>query len=519
MPVNNDLVQKYQREIISLFSSEQVIERCQDFLSELFTSGQSKMFIWIEELGQFVPVKKSERQENLGFEIYNEFILYLAENGNVLFKKDLAEIKSSPEVLENLNKFLEKTKADIIVPFTLHTSLLAFLTISNLQSEKEEKSKLKKFLTEIRNITTIAFSNAVLYERLQQMNNKLEEKIIERTNQLKETQSQLVQNEKLLGLGTMVAGIAHEINTPAGIIKAGIENLNTNLHSFINLLTCLDSANIFKDHQFITILQSIATKKVQRLTGAQQFRLKKDLKAQFVNMENRIDFIMEFGLVQEIEKIKSLSENNFQVLKNLSKMVHNIRNVEYSIVSVVKIVKALKYYSHLDQAPTEHVDIGEGIENTLVILNNQLKHGITLVKDIQDVPLTRCVASELNQIWTNLIMNSMHAMDNSGTIKVTLETLHIGDFPEKGTILEEAHVKKKSDGTLCNVVTIEDNGPGVPQNIQSKIFDPFFTTKGPGEGTGLGLGIVRNIVAGHNGFISFFSKPGCTRFSIFLPVL
>jgi signal transduction histidine kinase len=164
---------------------------------------------------------------------------------------------------------------------------------------------------------------------------------------------------------------------------------------------------------------------------------------------------------------------------------------------IVELVKALKTYTYMDQAPVQSVDLREGLENTLIILHNKLKSGITVVREYaEDLPMIEAYASELNQVWTNIIDNAIDAMGGEGTLIVR-------------TRREDQWV----------VVEIEDDGPGIPEEYHTMIFDPFFTTKGPGEGTGLGLNISRNlIVQKHRGEITVSSEPGRTRFVIRLPI-
>jgi signal transduction histidine kinase len=160
-------------------------------------------------------------------------------------------------------------------------------------------------------------------------------------------------------------------------------------------------------------------------------------------------------------------------------------------------VKALKTYTYMDQAPVQSVDVREGLDNTLIILHNKLKRGVTVVREYaDDLPVIEAYASELNQVWTNIIDNAADAMGREGTLTVR-------------AYREERWV----------VVEIEDDGPGIPPENQSKIFDPFFTTKSPGKGTGLGLSISRNLVVQkHRGLITLKSQPGSTCFTIRLPL-
>jgi signal transduction histidine kinase len=164
---------------------------------------------------------------------------------------------------------------------------------------------------------------------------------------------------------------------------------------------------------------------------------------------------------------------------------------------IVELVRALKRYTYMDQAPVQDVDLRGGLDDTLVILQNKLKHGVTVVREYDpDLPPIQSYAGELNQVWTNLIDNAIDAMKGAGTL--TIRARRAGEWVE---------------------VQFEDDGPGVPDEIRSKIFDPFYTTKPPGEGTGLGLAISRNIIVKkHRGQFELESTPGCTRFTVRLPI-
>jgi signal transduction histidine kinase len=174
-----------------------------------------------------------------------------------------------------------------------------------------------------------------------------------------------------------------------------------------------------------------------------------------------------------------------------------LNEVSSSAERISIIVKAIKSYSYLDQAPIQEVDVHEGLENTLVILRYKLKQGVTVKRNYsRALPKIDAYASELNQVWTNIIDNAIDAMKGHGELAIhTFE-----------------------DGERV-VVEICDNGPGIPAEIQSRIFEPFFTTKPVGSGTGLGLHISYNIVAlKHNGQITVKSRPGETCFRVALPV-
>jgi signal transduction histidine kinase len=162
-----------------------------------------------------------------------------------------------------------------------------------------------------------------------------------------------------------------------------------------------------------------------------------------------------------------------------------------------QIVRAMKSYTYLDQAPLLEVDVHEGLESTLVILQHKLKQGVVVKREYSpNLPRIEAYASELNQVWTNIMDNAIDAMNGKGEICLR-------------TFAEDEHV----------VVEIVDNGPGIPEPIRQRIFEPFFTTKPPGKGTGLGLHISHDIVANrHHGQLLVESQPGETKFRAVLPV-
>jgi signal transduction histidine kinase len=173
-----------------------------------------------------------------------------------------------------------------------------------------------------------------------------------------------------------------------------------------------------------------------------------------------------------------------------------LNEIESSTSRISDLVRAIKEYTYMDQAPIQNVDVVKSLETTLTILNHKLKRGVSVERDYSKVPLlVNSFGSELNQVWTNLIDNAIDAMSGNGKLRV-----------------------RTSREDSCVVVEIADNGPGIPKEIQSRIFEPFFTTKGVGEGTGLGLDTVQRIVKKHQGNVQVSSKPGDTRFQVWLPL-
>lgn len=365
-------------------------------------------------------------------------------------------------------------------------------------------------LNEIRSVSVMALSNAIFYERLVELTETLEEKVRIRTRELENAQSQLIMSEKMASLGIMVAGIAHEINTPAGVINGAADNLDQNMNYLIrnifDIVSLAKHRKLRKNFELV-LLHLLRDKKSSELDPKEKFRLKNRLKEEMKSMNfnptlssELSNFIIENQIGEERKYLYNViikdDDRGYLMLKNASNINRNIKNIRYAIRNIVRIVKALKSYSHLDQSKTlSPANIVEGLENTLVIFHNQIKYGIKVVRNFQEIPSVICNLDELNQVWTNLIQNAIQALKGKGKIEISI-------FPQNSFV----------------IVEIEDDGPGIPLKIQDRIWDPFFTTKDQGEGTGLGLGIAKGIVEKHKGKINLTSNPGKTIFRIELPV-
>jgi signal transduction histidine kinase len=225
------------------------------------------------------------------------------------------------------------------------------------------------------------------------------------------------------------------------------------------------------------------------------------------NVEDSYDLAATFvayGVtLQEMERLNEMIPDEF-LSPVLAWVANNfnteglVNDIEEAATRISNLVKAVKTYSHMDRAPDkEAVDIHAGIRNTLTILNHKLKNKNIQVKENfqTDIPPIKVFEGEMNQVWTNLIDNAIDAMDNGGTLDLN----------------------SQKDREFV-VVEIVDSGSGIPEDILDSIFDPFFTTKPIGQGTGLGLDVVKKIVDQHNGQIKVSSKPGRTEVSVCLPI-
>lgn len=324
---------------------------------------------------------------------------------------------------------------------------------------------------------------------------------------LKKTQTQLAQSEKMAALGQLVAGIAHEINTPAGAIFSAIKEIDAayvilleSLSEILDSLTPeLRELYLNACHLVISSDKNISTKDQRKLAkgireklsehGLEEVRnLSQDLVLIGFSERNVDDFISLF-LTPDAKQIR-------ESLRHLGKIQIHVMDTKIAIGRIIQLVKALKHYSHLDEEELITTNLQEDLDNTLIILRNQLKRGIKVHKEYDEIPLFTCYADQLNQVWTNLIVNSIQAMRGEGEIYLRL--------------------KKLNDSEIA--VEVEDTGPGIPEELLPKIFEPYFTTKAKGEGIGMGLSICQEIVEKHKGHIEVnSSESGKTCFRVVLP--
>jgi signal transduction histidine kinase len=324
---------------------------------------------------------------------------------------------------------------------------------------------------------------------------------------LKATQAQLVQSEKMAALGQLIAGIAHEINTPLGAIRASISNIERALeHTLQQLPTLLTTLTAEQQEQFFSLVSN-SLKLQLNLSAREERELRRDLQrrleeACFDQADVITDALSDMSLFQGWEAFDTLLrlpnvKTILQVASRLTLQQRNSQNIETAVERASKIVFALKNYSRHDSSGKMTLAvISEGIDTVLTLYHNQLKQGVEVTCRFEDVPPVLCFPDELNQVWTNLLHNALQAMHEEGQLDI--EVRKSGEWIE---------------------TRITDNGEGIPTDLQDKIFDPFFTTKSTGEGTGLGLDIVRRIVEKHHGDISVSSVPGKTTFTVRIPLL
>lgn len=328
------------------------------------------------------------------------------------------------------------------------------------------------------------------------------------------TQAMLRQSEKMAQLGTLTAGVAHELNNPASAVHRSSEMLKDAIqntarsqseHSRLELNT--EALKVIHDIQFRASEQASRPPELDALArGDAQERLEGELvgigiEEPWLYSSELVDIGLERGELSGLAEHIS-SEQMEIVLRGIIdrfRVQALVIEIEQGAERISAIVGALKSYSYLDQAPVQSVDIHKGIDDTLIILQSKIRAlpGVRINKTYaDDLPMIFGYGSELNQVWTNLLDNALDAIGDEGEVSIS-------------TRAETSSV----------VVEIVDNGTGIPEDTMERIFEPFFTTKPPGAGTGLGLDISYNIVVNkHHGDIKVESKPGRTSFQVWLPV-
>lgn len=328
---------------------------------------------------------------------------------------------------------------------------------------------------------------------------------------VQELQSMSQQREKLAALGTMAAGLSHEMNNPMAAVRRGIGQLQKLFPQLPALVLQLSQQQFSKEQ--VEYLVSLQAEVIERQKKSAQLAplAQCDLEDELIDWldDNNVNdgwklasTLVSVGLREEdLNKITQQvpTQSLGDILSWLEATLAGLdllSELEEGSNRVSELVKALQDYSYMDRAPVQEVNVHDGIESTLKMMHHKIENGVVVNKDYGNLPRISAYGSELNQVWTNLIDNALDAISGEG----------------------EIYIRTKCENEIV-LIEIIDSGHGIPEEIKSRIFEPFFTTKSVGQGKGLGLDIVYKTVVGkHKGDVRFTSSPGKTCFQVRLPV-
>jgi signal transduction histidine kinase len=368
-------------------------------------------------------------------------------------------------------------------------------------------------------------SRAILRSRVATLSKELFPEMLQRIPQLGERLVALMadrirnftreeqQREKLASLGKISAGLAHELNNPAAAASRAAESLRESVSAGRNANLRLDRLALTGEQRSaLADLEQRVLDRVASLAGADADPLERSDREQALGASIERYGIADawplaailadaganagqFESVADTLPAQAVGDVLCRITASLL-VVGLVDQIENSTRRISELVKAVKEYTYMDQGPQQEVDIHAGLDNTLLILNHRLKHGVEVVREYdRSLPRICAHGSELNQVWTNLIVNAIDAMGGKGELRI--------------------RTSRERDGVMVEIV---DNGPGIPPEVKAHLFEPFFTTKGVGEGTGLGLDTANRIVRQHHGRIRVETRPGETNFQVTLPV-
>ncbi|MDY7012128.1 MAG: GAF domain-containing protein [Cyanobacteriota bacterium] len=383
------------------------------------------------------------------------------QNGRIQAIVDIYDAGLSDCHIEILKRF--QIRANLIVPLFKCDRLWGLLCIHQCSGPRIWEGAEIEFVKQIAENLGVALQQVDLLEETQRQ----KEQLACTLQDLKQSQTHLIQSEKMASLGQLVAGVAHEINNPVNFIYGNLAHIESYTRALLNL------THLFQDNY------------PEPVPAVQEQLDEMDL-----------DFVRE-DLPKSLASMKIGSER------------------------IRQLVLSLRTFSRLDEAQMKPVDLHEGIDSTLLILQHRLKpkgdrQEIQVIKEYGDLPLVECYAAQLNQVFMNILSNSIDALEAKISEQNSRDEASRDREEERDP---QIRIRTQVVGDRA-VIRIADNGPGIPEAVRSRIFDPFFTTKAPGKGTGLGLSISYQIVVEkHGGQLKLGSKPGKgTLFLVEIPI-
>jgi PAS domain S-box-containing protein len=379
---------------------------------------------------------------------------------------------------------------------------LACALIRDITEEKKAQKAIRDLNAELER--KVARRTADLEESNSSLRKSNEE--LKRTlDALTVTQSRLVQSEKLAALGQLVAGLAHEINTPLGAISSSNGNILASLRGDLGELIAVSrSLDEAEAEAFLRLLDA-SLDRAADLSAGEDWSARKAAMARFAEMGQSVDLrtaemIVELGLgaggasLAELLPFRDRSRV-LSAVHGAAMLRQGAEIVRDACEKATYVVQALRYYSYRDENDEDvELSVRKELGNLIALYRNKIKYGVEVVTDYADEGIVVGHRNRLNQVWMNLINNALQAMSNKGRLGLGI---------------------RRSGGRI--LVSVQDDGPGIPEDIQGRVFEPFFTTKALGEGTGLGLDICKKILQAHGADISFETGPGGTTFLVSLP--
>ncbi len=501
------------RELTATLDTEQAFERVYKQVSARLDAYVFTIGVYDEARGEIIFVYQIEGGERLPqealsmTEIQRPAVWCVREQRELIANTRFELLNYVQTILPVLSG--EPTDTIVYLPLMLEQRVIGCLSVQSKQQHAYDSDQME-FLRVLASYTAIAVANSAAHTELAGSHNDLAN-----TNlHLQETQAQLVQSEKMAALGQLVANVAHEINTPIGAIKASGSNIADALEqTLIDLPIVLKMLDAPSEVIFQKVVQT-ARENSNLLSSREERSIKRELinrlhAVEIPGAELKADLLAQLlqthasSMLEATLPLLRHPQADFILLcaNRVTSIINNTSNINLAVRRIGKIVFALKAYARSSQDGEKlPAKLEDELETVLTLYQSQIRKGVELVREFGNIPVIPCWPDELNQVWTNLIHNALQAMHYQGTL--TLRTKRI----------------ENADGTAMAIVSVGDTGSGIAPDIRHKIFDAFFTTKPRGEGSGLGLDIVKKIIEKHQGRIEVQSELGIgTTFLVYLP--